>query len=62
LLAAAFVTIVGVPSNAGAAHPLTDFSVFGYHLTGSTGTLFLFGIAVGAVVALGLVIASAMRR
>ena len=31
-------TIVGVPSNAGAAHPLTDFSVFGYHLTGSTGT------------------------
>jgi hypothetical protein len=50
LLAAA---IVGVPSNAGAGHPLTDFSVFGYHLTGSTGTLFLFGIAVGAVASLG---------
>jgi hypothetical protein len=34
LLVVAIVTIVGVPSNAGAAHPLTDFSVFGYHLTG----------------------------
>ncbi len=62
LLGAAIVAIVGVLSNAGAAHPLTDFSVFGYHLTGSTGTLFLFGIAVGAVVALGLVIAGAIRR
>jgi hypothetical protein len=51
LLAAA---IVGVPSSAGAGHPLTDFSVHGYHLTGSTGTLFLFGIAVGAVASLGL--------
>ncbi len=29
-------------------------SVFGYHLTGSTGTLFLFGIAVGAVALLKL--------
>jgi hypothetical protein len=54
LLAAAIVAIVGVLSNAGAAHPLTDFSVFGYHLTGSTGTLFLLGIAVGAVVSLGV--------
>ena len=54
LLVAAIVAIVGVLSNAGAAHPLTDFSVFGYHLTGSTGTLFLLGIAVGAVASLGL--------
>jgi hypothetical protein len=51
LLAAA---IDGVLSSAGAGHPLTDFTVFGYHLTGSTGTLFLFGIAVGAVASLGL--------
>jgi hypothetical protein len=51
LLAAA---IGGVLSSAGAGHPLTDFTVFGYHLTGSTGTLFLFGIAVGAVASLGL--------
>lgn len=37
----------------GAAHPLTEnFSVFGFHLTGSTGTLFLFGIVVGGAVAL----------
>jgi hypothetical protein len=54
LLAAAIIAIVGVLSNARAGHPLTDFSVFGYHLTGSTGTLFLFGIAVGAVASLGL--------
>lgn len=34
---------------------LTDgFAVFGYDLTGSTGTLFLFGIVVGAVAMLGM--------
>ena len=59
LLAAA---IVGVLSNAWAGHPLTDFSVFGYHLTGSTGTLFLFGIAVGAVASLGLCLLLAGAR
>jgi hypothetical protein len=31
-----------------------NFSVFGYHVTGSTGTLFLFGIVIGAVAMLGL--------
>jgi len=37
--------------------------VFGYHLTGSTGTLFLFGIAVGAVASLGFrLLLSAARR
>jgi hypothetical protein len=49
LLGAAFVTIVGVLSNAGAAHPLTDR---GYHLTGSIDTMFLFGIMLGAVASL----------
>jgi uncharacterized membrane protein YiaA len=49
LLVAAFVAIVGVLSNAGAAHPLTDR---GYHLTGSIGTMFLFGIMLGAVASL----------
>jgi hypothetical protein len=34
--------------------PADRLFVFGYHLTGSTGTLFLFGIAVGAVASLGL--------
>ena len=34
--------------------PWPRFSVFGYHVTGSTGTLFLYGIVVGAVGLLGL--------
>ena len=62
LLVAAIAAIVGVLSNKGAAHPLTDFSVFGYHLTGSTGTLFLFGIAVGAVASLGICLLLAGTR
>ena len=55
LLVAVIVGFTGVLANAGPAHPLTEnFSVFGYHVTGSTGTLFLFGIVVGAVAMLGL--------
>ncbi|MEO3756836.1 hypothetical protein ABGB19_00890 [Mycobacterium sp. B14F4] len=55
LLAAVIVGIVGVLGNAGSAHSLTEsFAVFGYHVTGSTGTLFLFGIVVGAVAMLGM--------
>ena len=35
LLAAVIVGFIGVLSNAGAAHPLTEnFAVFGYHITG----------------------------
>ena len=42
-------------SNSGSGHPLTHhFAVFGYHVTGSTGTLFLYGIVVGALAVLGL--------
>ena len=42
-------------SNAGGTHELSDgFAVFGYHITGSTGTLFLDGMVVGAVALLGL--------
>jgi hypothetical protein len=64
LLVAAVFAIVGVLSNTGAAHPLTEnFSVFGYHVTGSTGSLFLFGIVVGAVALLGLsVLLAGVRR
>ena len=64
LLAAAIVSIVGGLSNTGAAHPLTEnFSVFGYHVTGSTGRLFLFGIVVGVVALLGLsVLLAGVRR
>jgi hypothetical protein len=63
LLVAGIVAIVGVLSNAGAAHPLTEnISVLGYHLTGSTGTLFLFGIMVGAVGLLALSVLWARAR
>lgn len=55
LLAAVIVGLTGVLSNSGDGHALTDgFAVFGYHVTGSTGTLFLFGIAVGALGMCGL--------
>lgn len=63
LLIAVIVGLVGVLANAGAAHPLTEnFSVLGYHVTGSTGTLFLFGIVVGAVALLGLSVLLAGAR
>ncbi len=54
---------MGVLSNAGGAHPLPEnFSVFGYHVTGSTGTLFLFGIVIGALGMLGLSVLLAGAR
>ena len=63
LLVAVIVGFMGVLTNAGPAHPLTEnFSVFGYHVTGSTGTLFLFGIVVGAVAMLGLCVLLAGAR
>ena len=63
LLAAVIVGFTGVLTNAGPAHPLTEnFSVFGYHVTGSTGTLFLFGIVIGAVGMLGLCVLLAGAR
>ena len=55
LLLAVIVALMGVLGNTGPTHPLTEnFSVFGYHVTGSTGALFLFGIVIGAVAMLGL--------
>lgn len=56
LIAALVIGVAGVFANAGSAHDLAGgFSVFGYHVTGSTGTLFLYGIIVGAAALLGLV-------
>jgi hypothetical protein len=57
------VGVAGVLGNGGSAHPLTYFSVLGYHVTGSAGTLFLAGIVVGAAGLLGLslVLAGARR-
>jgi hypothetical protein len=63
LLVAVIVGIVGVLGNTGVSHPLTEnFSVLGYHVTGSTGTLFLSGIVVGAVALLGLSVLLAGAR
>jgi hypothetical protein len=55
LLAAVIFGVAGTLGNAGSEHALTDgFSVFGINVNGSTGTLFLIGIVVGLVAALGL--------
>ena len=63
LLVAVIVAIMGVLGNTGPTHPLTEnFSVFGYHVTGSTGTLFVFGIVIGALAMLGLSVLLAGAR
>jgi hypothetical protein len=55
LVAAVIVGVGGVLGNGGSGHALSHgFSLFGYHVTGSTGTLFLYGIVVGAVALFGL--------
>ena len=63
LIAALVVGVAGVLTNAGSGHQLTQgFAVFGYHVTGSTGTLFLYGIVVGAIALLGLTLLLAGAR
>jgi hypothetical protein len=55
LLAAVIIGVAGVLSNGGHAHALPHgFEVLGYHVTGSTGTLFLAGIVIGAAAMAGL--------
>ena len=55
LVAAVVAGVVGVLSNSGSGHALTHpFAALGYHVTGSTGTLFLYGIVVGALAVFGL--------
>jgi hypothetical protein len=54
LIAAVIIGVAGVLANGGHAHAVTHFAVFGYHVTGSTGTLFLYGIVVGALALAGL--------
>jgi hypothetical protein len=64
LIAAVVIGVAGVLTNSGDGHILTQgFAVFGYHVTGSTGTLFLYGAVVGAagVLGLGLLLAGARR-
>jgi Sec-independent protein translocase protein TatA len=58
------VGVGGVLANGGDGHALSgNFALFGYHVTGSTGTLFLYGIVVGAVglCGLSLLLAGARR-
>jgi hypothetical protein len=54
LVAALIVGVAGVLGNGGSAHAVSHFSVLGYHVTGSAGTVFLAGIVVGAAALLGL--------
>src|SRR5580692_252655 len=54
LVAAVVIGVAGVLANGGHAHAVTHFAVFGYHVPGSTGTLFLYGIVVGALALAGL--------
>ncbi|GLV88044.1 hypothetical protein Slala03_77330 [Streptomyces lavendulae subsp. lavendulae] len=57
LIAAAIIGVVGVFGNMGADHALGaggDFSIFGYHVMGSTGSVFLAGVVVGGAALLGL--------
>jgi hypothetical protein len=54
LVAAGIAGVTGVLANGGHAHAVTHFAVFGYHVTGSAGTLFLYGIVTGALVMAGL--------
>jgi hypothetical protein len=62
LVAALVVGVAGVLGNGGSAHAVSHFSVLGYHLTGSAGTLFLSGIIVGAAGLLGLSVLLAGAR
>lgn len=64
LIAAVVVGVAGVLTNTGSGHALTGgFEVFGYHVTGSTGTLFLYGVIVGALAMFGLsLLLSGARR
>jgi hypothetical protein len=64
LVAAVIVGVAGVFANGGSTHAVTDnFAVFGYHVTGPTGVLFLYGIVVGGVgiVGLSMLLAGARR-
>jgi len=54
LVAAVIAGVAGVLANGGHAHAVTHFAVFGYHVTGSTGTLFLYGIVIGVLGMFGL--------
>ena len=64
LIAAVIAGAAGVLGNGGSGHALTrGFAILGHHVTGSTGTLFLYGMVIGALALAGLslVLAGARR-
>jgi hypothetical protein len=61
LVAAVIAAVAGVLANGGHAHAVSHFTVLGYHVTGTTGTLFLYGIVVGALAMGGLSLLAAGR-
>ena len=64
LAAAVLVGVAGVAANTGIEHQLTGgFALFGYHVHGSAGKLFLAGLLIGAVGMLGFIMAAeGLRR
>jgi hypothetical protein len=64
LIATMVVGLAGVLTNMGSTHHLAHpFTVLGFHVTGSTGRLFLYGIVVGTLALLGvLLLLSGVRR
>ena len=63
VVAAVVVGVAGVLGNRGIGHALVHpFSVLGYHVTGSEGRLFLYGMVVGAVGVAGLSLLLAAAR
>jgi hypothetical protein len=55
----AIAAVAGVLANSGHAHAVSHFAVLGHHVTGSTGTVFLYGAVVGALAMLGLSLVAA---
>ena len=64
LAAAVAVGAAGIAANTGTEHQLSSgFTLFGYHLHGSAGRLYLAGLVIGAVAMLGfMMVAEGLRR
>lgn len=64
LAAAVAVGAAGIAANTGSEHQLSGgFTLFGYHLHGSAGRLYLAGLLIGAVAMLGfMMVADGLRR
>jgi hypothetical protein len=63
LIAAVVIGVACFLVNCGSGHVLVHpFAVLGYHVTGSGGRLFLYGIVVGAIGLAGLSLLAGLRR